>query len=348
MSARQRIYWTCQFVGWGVLVIGNVVSSFLVDQLVFEIYFASAVMLILGIVISHTFHNIANRLEWTRMSVLPLIPRVLIATLLMGMIFALLYGAISDLFFSHAKKILVASGGQIFIDIINFSVVFFIWNLLFFAFHIFDNFRAAQIKNLELKAAKTEIELSSFKNQMNPHFMFNSLNSIRALIDENPARAKEAVTKLSGLLRNSLSLGKKQLVTLREELEMVEHYLAIEKIRYEERLNVVYQIPEEALDLEVPPYMVQTVVENAIKHGISKLKEGGTISLMADLHPEHYLLFIENTGFLASAKWEEGIGISNTRERLHLLFDDAAHFEMRETGQGTVQVRIHIPNNKKS
>lgn len=296
----------------------------------------------LGILITHLFRTIAIRLEWTKMAVLPLIPRVVISTFIMGAIYTLVYGLVSDLSFPNTEKILVSNFGNLLIDVINFSVVFFIWTLIYFAIHIFENFRATQIKNLELKAANTEIELSSFKNQMNPHFMFNSLNSIRALIDEDPSKAKGAVTELSGLLRNTLTLGKKQLVTLREELELVEHYLAMEKIRYEERLNVQYMVPEDLLDFVIPPFMMQTIVENAIKHGISKLKEGGTVTLQATQDAGQLIVVVENTGQIRKSEETPGIGLSNTSKRLELLFGDRASMQLRDSN-GKVVAKLAIP-----
>ncbi|MFT4678854.1 MAG: two-component system LytT family sensor kinase [Flavobacteriales bacterium] len=342
MSAHNRIYWICQIIGWGSLVAGNVVTSFLTESLVTEVYLAGIAMFSLGILITHLFRKIALSLEWTKMAVLPLIPRVVISPFIMGAMYTLVYGLVSDLSFPNSEKILVSDFGNLLIDVINFSVVFFIWTLIYFAIHIFENFRASQIKNLELKAANTEIELSSFKNQMNPHFMFNSLNSIRALIDEDPIKAKGAVTELSGLLRNTLTLGKKQLVTLREELELVEHYLAMEKIRYEERLNVQYMVPEDLLDFVIPPFMMQTIVENAIKHGISKLKEGGTVALQARQDEGQLIVVVENTGQIRKSEESSGIGLSNTRKRLELLFSDRASLQLKDIN-GKVVATLAIP-----
>ncbi len=342
MTAHTRIYWICQIVGWGALVAGNIITSFLTGSLVTEVYLAGIAMFAIGILITHLYRKIALRLEWTKMAVLPLLPRVVISTFIMGAVYTLVYGAVSDLSFPNTEKILVSNFGNLLIDVINFSVVFFIWTLIYFAIHIFENFRAAQIKNLELKAANTEIELSSFKNQMNPHFMFNSLNSIRALIDEDPSKAKGAVTELSGLLRNTLTLGKKQLVTLREELELVEHYLAMEKIRYEERLNVQYMVPEDLLDYVIPPFMMQTIVENAIKHGISKLKKGGTVTLQATQDRQQLIVVVENSGHLGKPDQDSGIGLVNTTKRLDLLFGERASFWLKED-QGKVVAKLAIP-----
>jgi LytS/YehU family sensor histidine kinase len=115
-----------------------------------------------------------------------------------------------------------------------------------------------------------ELELQTIKAHINPHFIFNSLNSIRALVDENPERARKAVTELSNILRSSLQSDKMETVSLQKELSIVKDYLALEYMRFEDRLKIVYDIDEDTLDRPVPPMMLQTLVENAIKHGISK------------------------------------------------------------------------------
>src|SRR5690606_34796559 len=126
--------------------------------------------------------------------------------------------------------------------IINLSGVFIIWSLLYFLFHFINNYKKEEIKNLKWEAARNEIELNKIKSQLNPHFIFNSMNSIRALVDENPDLAKNAITQLSNVLRNSLLMGKKKLIPLGDELKIVDDYLSLEKTRFEERLTIIKKI----------------------------------------------------------------------------------------------------------
>ena len=160
----------------------------------------------------------------------------------------------------------------------NFSVLFVVWVVFYFAFHYFENLQKAEIRNLELSAANVEVELNNLRSQLRPHFMFNSLNSIRALIDEDPLRAKEAVTILSSVLRNSLLLGKQSLIPLREELDLVQKYLEMEQIRFEERLELKIDVAADTLECSVPPLMIQTLVENGIKHGVAATRGGGMLN----------------------------------------------------------------------
>jgi LytS/YehU family sensor histidine kinase len=283
-----------------------------------------------------------HKLGWQKLNIPGLIPRVVIASITMSAIFVFLYGSLSDLLLSEtAEPVLVFKGFDIIISILNFSILFALWGIIYFAVKFFQNFKQSEIRNLELRAAKTEIELNSFKAQMNPHFMFNSLNSIRALIDENPKKAKEAITLLSGILRNTLMLGKKQLVPFNEELDLVKKYLSIEKIRFEERLLIEYSIDDKSSSRTIPPFMMQTIVENGIKHGISRLKDGGYIKIKAQVDSSFFTISIVNSGKFGSEN-DTGIGLSNTRKRLELIYNGRASFEI-EGNNGDVTATLKLP-----
>lgn len=189
-----------------------------------------------------------------------------------------------------------------------------------------------------------ELELKTIKAHINPHFIFNALNSIRALIDENPARARNAVTELSQLLRSSMNADKEELVSLERELGIVKNYLALEQIRFEDRLRVHLQIDEGTLKQQVPPMMLQTLVENAIKHGISKEMKGGEIFIHSAFANHDHELIVRNTGRLnGNLQDGEGFGLNSTRNRLQLLFGDRARFEIRDLAPNMVEARVVMP-----
>jgi LytS/YehU family sensor histidine kinase len=190
------------------------------------------------------------------------------------------------------------------------------------------------------------LELQTIKAHINPHFIFNSLNSIRALVDENPERARNAVTELSNILRSSLQAEKMETVTLEKELNIVKDYLALENMRFEDRLKVVYEIDEDTLDQPVPPMMLQTLVENAIKHGISKRIDGGLVKVISDFKNNYHELVVQNTGFLNGYKnGDEGFGLSSTTNRLGLLYGDKARFEIKQMTPSLVEAKVSIPVN---
>ena len=178
------------------------------------------------------------------------------------------------------------------------------------------------------------------------------MNSVRALVDEDPAKAKSAITQISNMLRFSLMLDKKQVIDLADELATVKDYLALESIRFEERLQVEYQIEEAAYSYKIPPMMLQTIVENAIKHGISNLVKGGLIEIKCreGLEDELYIQ-VKNSGHYepqsaSRRKDEEGHGIDNTQQRLTLLYGDKASFRIFNSGGQFVITEIKIPKQR--
>jgi LytS/YehU family sensor histidine kinase len=196
---------------------------------------------------------------------------------------------------------------------------------------------------LQLEALIKELELKTIKAHINPHFIFNSLNSIRALIDENPSRARTAITELSNILRSSMQVDKAETVSFEKELNIVKDYLALENMRFEDRLKVEYEIDEDTLDQQVPPMMLQTLVENAIKHGISKHIRGGTIKIISDFKNHYHELAVQNTGNLNGGLNAEGFGLSSTQNRLGLLYGDKASFEIKQLAPSIVEARVLIP-----
>ena len=230
-------------------------------------------------------------------------------------------------------------------SIINFSVIFFLWNMIYFVFKHFNNYKRTEINSLRYLAASKESELSNLKAQLNPHFMFNSMNSIRALIDENPAKAKVAVTQLSNILRSTLLMNKSKLILVKDEIELVKEYLSLEKIRYEERLNYELKIDEKVLSFQIPPFIIQSQVENAIKHGISKLPGIGNIIIEAFTLGNFLKIKVSNTGKLNTDKPLTGVGFKNSIQRLELLYGVDGQIFINEVNN-LVVVDINIPLNK--
>ncbi len=172
-----------------------------------------------------------------------------------------------------------------------------------------------------------------------------TMNSIRALVDENPAKAKEAITQLSNILRNTLLMNKNKEILLEEELQLVKDYLNLEKIRYEERLHSNFNISPETLTQKVPPLIIQTQVENAIKHSISKLPKGGSITVNSSLNTQNLNISILNTGQISLDKTDTGFGLINSKQRLELLYGNRANIEIKNTNNNQVSVEINIPIN---
>jgi LytS/YehU family sensor histidine kinase len=216
----------------------------------------------------------------------------------------------------------------------------------YFAYIYFVRSRREEIRNLRLETANRENQLNTLRAQMNPHFMFNALNGIRGLIDEDPEQAKRSITQLSAILRNAMASVKRKLVPLGEEIDIVKAYLALEHMRYEERLRYTVDVPPELEREQVPPMLLQTLVENAVRHGIATLVEGGDLHVSVHRAPDGMVLTVRNTGDYQPANSKsdrKGIGLRNTRRRLELIYGGKAGLTIfNHAGMVVSEVRLPL------
>jgi LytS/YehU family sensor histidine kinase len=203
--------------------------------------------------------------------------------------------------------------------------------------------RAAQARALESSVFARDAELKALKAQINPHFLFNSLNSISALTSIDAARARDMCILLADFLRMTLGLGEKELVPLREELELLQRFLAIEKVRLGERLRVDVHVAAQAQTCMLPPLLLQPLVENAIIHGIANLPAGGTVRLSAECSGGHLHLSVENSADPdAPPPRKGGRGLTNVRQRLEARYGKEA--SMKTTAEEELfRVSISLP-----
>lgn len=200
-------------------------------------------------------------------------------------------------------------------------------------------------REVQLRATATEAELRALEAQINPHFLFNCLNSIRALVAENPARAQDMITRLANIFRHNLHRESTHTVPLESEVEVVADYLALESVRFEDRLHVEIAVSPSAGKALVPSMLLQALVENALKHGIAPRPSGGELLIRAQENRDGTLIEVENSGQLAAVEERggPGFGLANARERLRLLYGGRASLELRNRGAGRVVAAVLIP-----
>jgi signal transduction histidine kinase len=340
---RTLIYFACQIIGWGAYVgIGfafyaasdkNVASQWL--------RYASAFgcCAITGILTTHWYRFYVKRNGWLLLPLGKAIPRVLASTVTLTIVITVQVSLVWWLFrigtFTRWDWVAPALFGWMW--------PCFLWNVLYFGTHYFEQYRKSEMEKLQLAVVAKEAQLQSLVAQVNPHFMFNCLNGVRALITEDPERAKEMVTRLSELLRYSLQSGSSVTVPLRAELEMVNTYLKLEASRFEERLAVKIEAAPETLSVAVPTMMVQSLVENGVKHGIEKLSHGGEIRVSSRLQDHTLEIQVVNSGQLGDGGRSTGIGLANARERLRLLYGNAARLVVANQDAERVRAEISIP-----
>ncbi|MDI9308700.1 MAG: histidine kinase [Limnohabitans sp.] len=223
-----------------------------------------------------------------------------------------------------------------------FTVAFLVWLFVIMAYKVIKYLKEIRIKQLELESDLKESTLNSLKGQINPHFMFNSLNNIRGLILEDPSRSREMITRLSEMLRYSLTKNDLHEIRLEEEMEMVENYIHISKIQLEERLEYIEEVASETLSLKIPPMILQMLVENAVKHGVSNLKEGGLVKVKTNIQNDKLVVEVMNTGRLSISSNSTQIGLKNIASRLKLLYGGKANFDLKEV-ENYVIATITIP-----
>lgn len=342
MLNKKRLYWFSQIFGWLVYIfIAGFFNVLKGRPLSSELIYSLLSLYLIGLSISHFYRVAIIRLNWSKYNIPSLIPRILISTLILGVVFYFIQTLVVDMFILHDD--VEFTFATAFSVIINWTLLFLLWSLFYFLFHFVNNYKQEEIKNLKWQATKNEIELNKLKSQLNPHFIFNSMNSIRALIEDDPTLAKDAITQLSNVLRNSLLMGKKKLISFGEEMKLVDDYLSLEKTRFEERLIIVKNIHKNTETFLVPPLMIQTLVENGIKHGTSKLPKGGALEVMAIIKNNSLKIVIHNSGkYDKNHQSETGFGLINTQQRLQLMYGKQASFEIKNK-ENKVETTLIIP-----
>lgn len=344
---KVRLYWLLQLLGWGTFIVLNLLYNYFDEGgVLYKMdYFYSILIGLIGISFSHFIRILIIRQNWFSDDFVGFFKKLFIVSLALGPIhMGLLY---SFSFVCDQITIINLTALTFSAFALTFSVIYFTWGLIYFAFYFFRNFKKEEIKNLKHQVQVNEMMFNKLKSQLNPHFVFNSLNVIRALIDEDSAKAKKGVTMLSNILRHTLTIDDKKLITFKEEILLIKDYLELQKMRFEERLNIDIQTDEESLNFLVPPMLVQTLVENGIKHGISKLVKGGTISLQANADKDVLILLITNPGkYDYNNSSESGFGLKNSIERLYYLYGNDARIDIQndlKTEEGKVTVKVIIP-----
>lgn len=224
------------------------------------------------------------------------------------------------------------------------GILFYLLSVdLYYVLMAVDASREAEARALQAGILAREAELKALKAQVNPHFLFNSLNSISALTSSDPAKAREMCILLGDFLRRTLGLGEKSAIPLEEELSLVHSFLAVEKVRFGARINMEENIDKDAMGVPVPPLLLQPLVENAIVHGIANLIEGGRVHLDIKAHDGLLSVLVENTFDPdAPPRRKSGVGLANVRQRLAARYGNQANFDVKANGD-LFRVAITIP-----
>ena len=344
MQKTSKYYWWFQIGGWGMLAVLLILINILFKQRIdLQFHLTIWILVLSGILATHLFRFYIQRFGWMSMPVEKALPKLAVGIVIICLLDTILRISVFNWLDPAGKNRKLEFSTRFLLITVENGLCIIPWTLIYYFFHYIGKSRKQQLDTLKLEALVKELELKTIKSHINPHFIFNALNSIRALIDENPIRARTAITELSNILRSSMQTEKQETVVFEKELNIVKDYLALEHIRFEDRLQVQYEIAENTLMQPIPPMMLQTLVENAIKHGISKQVNGGTVIIVSRMKNQYHQVMIRNTGRLDKSNNEVGFGLISTRNRLQLLFGEDAKFNIREINENMVEAILHIP-----
>lgn len=342
------LYWKCQLIGWSVAALywgytGYSQPGF--NWLLGILQFITDVAIY--ILITHLYRCLALKLGWQNLGLNKLLSRLIPAVIVLGLVY--LFVTVSKVYFF---KVWFQCGfSEPFGDFFDFyrDSIFVagvrlmsIWLLAYHMYHYSKREIGIAKENARLEVITRDAQLNNLSAQLNPHFLFNSLNNIKALVIDDPKSARRAIDLLADLLRNSLYNGHKQLIAIKEELELVKDYLELEKLRLEERLQYHIETNNGPENVMLPRLCIQTLVENAIKHGIGQQKQGGLINIQLNNEQSALTISVSNPGRLKPVEENDGLGIKNLNERLKLQYKGTAHFTISEAND-IVTATIKIP-----
>lgn len=365
MKKQGSVYWVCQIGGWVSYALTIFLFAYVLERQI-SIVFLERIMVsvILGILLTHLLRTtiIFNKLkpptpssQWWKIFMLVLLFSFSFSFINSSIIEVLrLFEPGRDMAKTESNRFVFSidaiianwNGGRVIkrllFGLILDTPIFFVWISIYVLWHYIQFANKEEIKKIKLETLIKELELKTIKSQINPHFIFNALNSIRALVDEDPKRSRQAITELSNILRSSILSNKEEVTSLEKELAIVKDYLALEYIRFADRLKIIYDIEDATLQNQLPPMMLQTLVENAIKHGLGKQPGDCTIKIFSKFEQNKHVLKVMNTGLLKPAE-SDGFGLQSTRERLNILYQGEAAFEIYQCEPNQVTAKLVIP-----
>lgn len=350
MNSTQRAYWICQIGGWGTFYLFQFAVAWQLFRMPpLQLLSNVCIQFMLFVTATHLLHSYIKKHRWIN-----LVPRILlrrsvfasaaIALLVVAVGFSLT-AYLQSRGFDLRPPTKASFAVTLASSLVNSFVIVSIWLTIYFGVVVLRQRQHLGSEEVRLRAALRTAELSLLKSQLNPHFLFNALNTVRALINESPQRAEVAVTQLARTLRYSLNSSRDELVTLANELDIVKDYLGIETLRLAERLTIVYEISPASLTSHIPIMLLQTLVENAVKHGISQLPQGGTLCIATRLENTVLILEVKNDRPLIKNTDipSDRVGLANANERLRLMVGPSATLALDLSSPQTAQATVRIP-----
>jgi LytS/YehU family sensor histidine kinase len=335
----KRAYWACQIVGWGGYSISGIFMTAAIIGWSFHLMVGYVLFAAYSIALTDVLRRAIKKRGTLDSMRLRTAGELFLAAIVLAALQSFLVCAV-DLAFQGRSSFVISQPAFVPNLFISVSGANCIWLLFYVVLSAPARYREREVR---LQLALREAELRALEAQINPHFLFNCLNSIRALVVENPAIAQDMLTRFANILRYNLNRDVHHTVSLASEMEVVSDYLALEAVRLEDRLRVQVTIAPDAARMQVPPMLLQMLVENAMKHGIAKVPGGGDLAIRAAVENESLAIEVLNTGRLEESNGDgTKLGLKNTRDRLRILYGEKASLELANR-DGGVAATVLIP-----
>lgn len=344
-KSRKLLFWYIQSIAWGLISLINMTTKLLYVESLSKMYIILETLIFFsGVFLFSSLYcrYIKPRLDLQNVKfkiVLKIILAYIITIILITTYIVLLASLVHGIFIEDQWE---GKTRDIILTVINIAIFLFFWTVSYITIKLYFFYQDNRLERARLATIVKESQLNTLKGQINPHFMFNSLNNIRGLMLEDVDKSREMLTRLSDMLRYSLTKNNIDTIELQEELEMVENYISLSKIQLENRLAFQTNITPETLEAKIPPMIVQMLIENAVKHGVSELKKGGVIKLNTKVEDDNLCIEVINSGRLSDKNSSTKIGLKNIEQRLSLLYGEKAHFSLNEVDDEVV-AKIKIP-----
>ncbi len=324
---RNWVYWLVQLIGWGTYSVSLILSMYFFndEKLPPKALYLQLVIGLSCLISSHLYRLYIKKQGWFNFKLLKLILSILLGTFIAAFFAQVLIHA-SMLTFLNWEAYLPIEWEDFPFYLLNVQFMMLAWSVFYFGYHYFEKARNARMQEVRANAAIKEAELIALKAQINPHFLFNALNNIKALILVNQHFSRDAISNLSELLRYSIRFSQNSKVLLIEEIAVVKNYLQLESIHYDQRLIYKFEIEPETENIDIPPMTIQVMVENAIKHGIALIENGGTITIKTE-KKDKLKITVSNHGILQN-KDVAGTGLRNVKERIKILYGKEPYFSL--------------------
>ena len=344
-GTKDRTFWTFQTAGWTGYAMLRTLQA-VINNETFPEYLAFVVfVLLLGVGLSLVMRNIYRVVR--NMSLAVTLLGIIVTCTGLGLVFSWAELQVGPILVQDMELI----GGIRLLGNAMFEItVLLAWSAIYFGYHYYTSLQEQKEQVLTATAMAHQAQLKMLRYQLNPHFLFNTLNAISTLVlEKSEADANRMLTKLSSFLRYTLVNQPTQRVTLDQELHALGLYLDIEKVRFQDRLLLEFDIAEKARDALIPSLLLQPLIENAIKYAIAPSIDGGTIKVSADVDDDRLKVALTDTGpgmedlTNIVSKSGSGVGIANTRERLMQIYGDDHEITLRNMDPTGLGIFIELP-----